>query len=546
MRTRMLKFMRGGAGIALAASGLGLVGGLGVGLATSGVASAASHTVSGTFHCATPIGPKHVAFSIVDSNTMPTTLHKGTTFTSAWKLTFAVTKSLIRSAHAATAGLTSLPIHKAQLDVTKVGFSGPAFMTATNLPVTIPITGPGAGSTLTTGYTAVFDYAAAFHVTTTTGTISLTPGNATLTVVVPFSCYSPGHTVTQTPTTATIVTVTGSNTNGPVDTATALPALELTLSPTTGTMLIPPAQATVPYSYTGISSAGGLGTDTFSLATNPGWLSLTQTGTHTAKIHGTPATATATLTLTIKVSVHDVTGTTVTNTYTLHITAKPGTPTILQPFKLTVTGGSLTMTCTGPTPVETQATAHTCTLITLGTVKLNATNQLVVHNTRTLYISTARGGATDAWTLNAIMVPTTATKQAKDGVTVATLNPTCATVQGFCNLTTTTQTRIATHLINTSILPNYLYLHGYTCKPQQTPLSPYFNTNPTPATTAGRTITTVHHYGLSTVMTLCTAAVGHSGGEFIVKTGTYSLIVPPNVYAGTYYGTVQFTLIGST
>jgi hypothetical protein len=124
----------------------------------------------------------------------------------------------------------------------------------------------------------------------------------------------------------------------------------------------------------------------------------------------------------------------------------------------------------------------------------------------------------------------------------------CDTVQGFCNVTTTTPAKLARiHTYqNTTILPNYLGLHGYTCLPQRTHLSPYYNVNPTPTTTPGRTPeTTAHGYGLSTTMTLCTAAAGVSGGEFIVKTGIYTLIVPPNIYAGTYYGTVQYTLVAS-
>jgi hypothetical protein len=28
-----------------------------------------------------------------------------------------------------------------------------------------------------------------------------------------------------------------------------------------------------------------------------------------------------------------------------------------------------------------------------------------------------------------------------------------------------------------------------------------------------------------------------------VKTGVFALAVPPNVYSGTYYGTVQYTLV---
>ena len=157
----------------------------------------------------------------------------------------------------------------------------------------------------------------------------------------------------------------------------------------------------------------------------------------------------------------------------------------------------------------------------------------------TLYISTARGGPTDDWTLNAVMVPT---KQSLTG------NKYCDTVQGFCNVTTTNPARLATFhkYQNTTILPNYLYLHGYACKSWTNRLSPYYNVNPNPTTTPGRTYTsTAHGYGLSNTMTLCTAAAGLSGGAFTVSGGTYTLVVPPTIYAGTYYGTVQYTLVAS-
>jgi hypothetical protein len=47
-------------------------------------------------------------------------------------------------------------------------------------------------------------------------------------------------------------------------------------------------------------------------------------------------------------------------------------------------------------------------------------------------------------------------------------------------------------------------------------------------------------------MTLCTAPAGASGGLFLVGGGTFSLTIPPTVYAGTYYGTVQYTVVGHT
>ena len=540
MHSRLFKLVRGGAGIALLAGGMGIVGSLGIGLASSGVASAAGPTVSGTWACQTPLGTKHVETKIQDQNTIPASMAKTTTYTNHVEAHFVVPASLI---HLIPATITELTAAAATMGVAKVGFTGPSSL-ALSGPVAIPIT----TTTRLHGATVTFTYSpATFTQSQTSGTSTIHATTLSLVIAVPLHCFPPGVTIVYTvATTFTNFHTTGSTTQGPIDSTTATPFVgPLSLAPAglpTATGTLPAGQATVHYSQPNYwTSSGGKGTNVWTETGTLDGLIFSGSGNH-ASLAGTP---TAAGTFPFSVTVTTKTGTHVTHTYTVTFAAAPSTPTILQPFSLTVIGGSLTMTCVGPLPVETQATAKTCTLINLdqGTpshpFKLDEQNVPISKKMNTLYISTARGGPTDDWTLNAVMVPTKYT---------LTGNHYCDTVQGFCNVTTTTAAKLATiHTYqNTTILPNYLGLHTYTCKPQQTPLSPYYNVNPTPTTTPGRTpTTTAHHYGLSNTMTLCTAAAGVSGGEFIVKTGTYTLVVPPNIYAGKYYGTVQYTLVAS-
>ena len=226
-------------------------------------------------------------------------------------------------------------------------------------------------------------------------------------------------------------------------------------------------------------------------------------------------------------------------TLPLTIVPRPTPPETIQPFKVSVTPGTLTLTCataSGPTKptvnqdVTSQATAKPCTQVTLGNVKLDEKRHVLDPVGHNLIISTARGGANDSWALYAVMVPTS---------TLLTGNPTCNFVQGFCNRTTTNPTTFPSHIINTTITPNYLGVTSK-CETNHTnPLTTYFNDNPAPTATAGVAPGTP---GLAVQTKLCSAASGSSGGQFFVTTIDYTLIVPPNVYAGTYYGTVLYTL----
>lgn len=528
MRTRILKFARGGASVALLATGLGAVGALGIGLATGGVAGASVATgVTAVYNCTAPVaGHFTTTIATVDLNTTPASLFTNTTYSVHLHVRFHASATLIHLA--TTFGQTKIGITYVKSELKLHGFTATTTLTkqSNSAPVTIPVN----TTTLTNGANATFTFAP-FTVTmkAVTGTATINSPKVTAKVL----------TAVTVPCTAVAGTAVGSFVK-----IASLGVTPLTLSPTSGAL--PAATATLLYTHGSSywTAAGGAGGNVFSETGTLDGLTFSSSGNH-ASLTGTPSAAG---TFPFSVTVTTGTGTSVTNTYTIDVATAPATPKVVQPFKLTVTPGSLTLTCTststGPvaTPaapkatkaVETQATAKNCTLITLGHVTLNETNQLVQTRGHGLIISTARGEPTDSWALYAVMVPTS---------TTLTANPACGTVQGFCNVTTTGATTLAHHFANTSILPNYLSVSGYSCTPNQTATTPYYNTNPTPTVTAGQTPGTPA--GLSVQYELCTAAAGSSGGEFFVRTLGYSLIVPPNVYAGTYYGTVQYTLSAS-
>jgi hypothetical protein len=322
---------------------------------------------------------------------------------------------------------------------------------------------------------------------------------------------------------------------GPIDSITSTGYAALTMSPAAGAL--PDATATKLYTSGSDywSAAGGHGTDTWSATGVPAGMTFAGSGSH-ASLTGTPTTKGA-YTLTVKVTTK--TAASVTQAYTLTVAAAPSTPTTIQPFKLTVTPGTLTLTCataTGATKptvkqdVTVQATAKACTLVTLGSVKLNEKRHIVPAVGHNLIISTARGGAADSWALYAVMVPSS---------TKLTGNAECDYVQGFCDITTTNATTFPSHIINTTITPNYLGVVSKCTTNSTSQTTTYFNDNPAPTATTG---VLPGATGLSVQTKLCSAATGSSGGQFFVETLDYTLIVPPNVYAGTYYGTVLYTL----
>jgi hypothetical protein len=209
----------------LLVGGVGLSGSLAIGLSTGGVASAAGQSVSGTYSCATPLGTKKVPVTIHDLNTAPATLPQGTIYIAQPQVVATIPSSLIKTAHTATGTLTSLAATMATLNITATGFQGPSKITATNMPLTVPIntTTEKNGASITINYNA-----ADFTVTATSGTAKLIPGDITLHVVVTLTCFPPSEKITDK--TATTVgkgyTVSGSDTLGPFDSLTATAAVK--------------------------------------------------------------------------------------------------------------------------------------------------------------------------------------------------------------------------------------------------------------------------------------------------------------------------------
>jgi hypothetical protein len=552
MRTRIFKLARGGAGIALLATGLGAVGALGAGLATSGVASAAGPTVTGTYVCTVGLPSKiNLAGAVHTTGTAPATLHIGTTYAEKPHVKFTVTGTLL--ALAAQNTLFTVHIAGSKLGMVYSGFTGAATATQTSA-ITVPLpapynsqtywrnnktttptpthptkgtlktkttlpTGlpPAQAATVTFGPTSI-TMTAATGVTATVNTLDLNT-----TILVPVKCHPTSYA-----TPVSFGTITTIKSSGFAPLAFTTPS----------TQALPAGQATRLYTHgaTYWTSSAGHGGNVWSETGTLDGLVFSGSGNH-ASLTGTP-TAAATLSFTVTVRT-GTSITTLTHHYTLAIAAAPSTPTTIQPFKLTVTPGTLTLTCataTGPTKptvgqdVTSQATAKPCTLITLGNIKLNEKRHIVPSVGHNLIISTARGGSHDSWALYAVMIPTS---------TVLTGNPVCNFVQGFCNKTTTTPTTFPSHIINTTITPNYLGVTSKCDTNHTNPLTTYYNDNPTPTATAGVAPGAV---GLSIQTELCSAATGFSGGQFFVTTLDYTLIVPPNVYAGTYYGTVLYTL----
>lgn len=530
MRTRLSKLARGGVSIAFAASGLGIIGAVGASLITGGVAGATTTT----YTCKTPIGTENVPTTVTDTITQPATLFINTAATVKPQMTFTVPATLINLAATATPTLTQLTASQAQLHLRLIGFTGGTTatpvqiaLTASNTPVVVPIN----TTTKANGATATFTYPAhsvtMTAATGTTATVGL--GYLAMHVAVGFPCGAPGQAYT-----ATTKVYTGTSSAAAVDTIKSAGITPLTLAPAATTALTP-GTATLLYTHGAnfwTASGGGGGNVWTETGTLDG-LTFAGSGSH-ASLTGTP---TAPGTFGFTVTVTTATAASVTNHYSISVATAPATPKVVQPFRLTVTPGTLTLTCTsaatGPiasNDVTSQTTAKNCTLITLGSVKLNETNQLVNTVGHPLIISTARGQPTDSWALYAVMVPSS---------TTLTGNPACGSVQGFCNVTTTNGTTLANHFTNTSITPNYLGVSGQKCSPNSTPTTPYYNDNPAPTNTTG---VAPGATGLSVQTELCSAAAGSAGGEFFATTLDYSLIVPPNVYAGTYYGTVQYTL----
>jgi photosystem II stability/assembly factor-like uncharacterized protein len=250
MQRWWFKIARGAAAVSILAGGTEVISSLGFGLAHSDVAFAASPSVGGTYSCATPLGTKKIPVNINDLNSAPSTLVQGTTYLAQPQMVATVPGSLIRIVHAYTGTLKTLKASAATLQITAVGFSGPAKIATNNTPVSLPID----TTTIAHGATATLNFGSTpYTVTPTSGTITLTPGNVTLritykTFVLSLQCFPPSETIDYTKittdgsllTTYTEFTISGSNTLGPIDSTTAVPDLVpptiTSLTPASGTV----------------------------------------------------------------------------------------------------------------------------------------------------------------------------------------------------------------------------------------------------------------------------------------------------------------------
>ncbi len=204
--------------------------------------------------------------------------------------------------------------------------------------------------------------------------------------------------------------------------------------------------------------------------------------------------------------------------------------TVYQPFQQTVNAGFLTLNCLHPETTDTP-NYQTCPIITFTSITLNGHTQTESKAMNPIYVLTARGTPTAGWALNVSMVPTAHTLQT---------NTHCWSLADFCD------SSVGTHAtdpnLHGQIAAKHLTMSGtYTCLPQTT------NTNPTPAPethgTFGRGGSATATGQYAGTMALCQAPHGESGGIYKVSGANYTLTIPPTVYHGTYFGTVEYTLV---
>lgn len=213
-------------------------------------------------------------------------------------------------------------------------------------------------------------------------------------------------------------------------------------------------------------------------------------------------------TVTFQFNATDGVGTGNTATETVSI----GTPPVDEPLTQVVNGGQLVLSCSAPgTP-----TLLTCPEFQFPAITLNGQPQTTTGNGSTLFVSDNRGDPTVGWTLQASMVATPIGAGSNT-------NPSCSGIVAFCNA------NVGTHALDASgngqISKSNLSIGNIAC--------PAHAGNPNPAATAGA------GGSFASTQQICSATAGQSGGSFDV-TKTYSLTIPPSVFAGTYWGTVEF------
>lgn len=233
------------------------------------------------------------------------------------------------------------------------------------------------------------------------------------------------------------------------------------------------------------------------------------------------------------------------------VTVDIGTPPVIQPFTQQVNAGQLVLSCDSPsnyvtgnnTPNPVGNPLLQCPEFQFPSITLDGLEQQVsgttgntggnpsASNPGTIYISDNRGDPTDSWTLTGTFIPTAI--GAGNGQNP---NASCAGVNAFCN------SSVGAAALNTAsngahdgqIAPSYLAVTNITCAADSTgaAINPP-NLNPDATPTAGG--------NFAGPVTLCAASTGQSGGTFLFN-ATYTLTIPESVYAGNYFGTVQYTV----
>jgi hypothetical protein len=571
LRTRLFKAVRGAAGISLLAGGMGVIGAVGFGLATgSTVAGATTPTfslacgykagVAGVDTTATnaiPVIDELTATADVTGTLAPSPVTGGATVTlSGTTLPVTIPHKLLEATTPGTHVKVKVHITGVTSGATPTAYSLTGVATVTLRTVThvtyvTPTTGkPAAAPTGTAlNETGTFGATGDYSKVGLKITVTLTPSPAAFTAD-PTGTVSVGiavsHATKKTAASSLTITLAGTTVgtfgcSNPAETITTDSITVAALAVTT-TSPLPSGTVGVHYSDT-LTAKGGTGGDTWSATGLATGLTISSTG----KISGTPTKAG---TFTVKATVMDSASVTASATLALTIKAATGIPPVRQPISETVLPGVLTLSCTHSAAANATAVT-TCPLITLPPITLNQKTQKVENLMNTIYVSTARGGATDDWTLTAQMVTTSSSLNT---------NASCATFADFCNATVgaAAARKTSNGLYNGQIPAADLALGHWSCIPSKGKTTPKYktttfaNTNPAPSTGFdGGTF--------AGTITLCTAVAGQSGGLFMVGSvystvtghiepttpAGFQLTIPSTVYAGTYYGTVQYTVVGS-
>jgi len=249
------------------------------------------------------------------------------------------------------------------------------------------------------------------------------------------------------------------------------------------------------------------------------------------------------------------------------VTVNIGSSPVIQPFSENVVGGQLVISCDSPSnyvtpaatpPGPTLAPLGQCPEFQFPAITLDGLEQTVTSTTGntggvpgssspgTIYISDNRGSPLDQWTLTGTFIATPIGSAPGDNSNAA-----CGGIVAFCNSTTGPGTvkngslLLAPLNTNGVIAPDYLQVGGVTCLADSTggsgtpPYNPP-NLNPNAIALSGTT-TFGNSLGTAVPVSLCSAAQGVSGGTFLYN-ATYSLTIPESVYAGDYFGSVQYTV----